>query len=319
MGAGFLALAWAVAGCSGSSPYMRAVPATAAITAPADKASVVFVRPSGLGFLVNFAILDHEGHWIGDSVAQTHFAVNLPAGDYMFVAWAENTAALTATLVGGRTYYVEVTPMMGAISAHVKLEALTARHADWVHLSQWLHDTQRLEPLPTGAAHIDGAHALQRVASARENWQGYSNDEKLQRTLRAEDGVASAAPVAARVAPPVLLAPPPAPTVATACAPGCRAGFACSPEGQCVSACNPPCGSGEQCGAGGECIAASTALAPAAKTGPRDTCRPECRKGFVCDGSSHCVSACNPPCGPGEQCAEGGTCEATSKRGRSEK
>ena len=76
----------AVWGCAGSSDYMRAVATPAPIGATADKSTVVFVRPSGIAFGVNFAILDQQGHWIGDAVAQSHFAVQLPPGEYMFVA-----------------------------------------------------------------------------------------------------------------------------------------------------------------------------------------------------------------------------------------
>src|SRR5258708_29744080 len=88
----------AITACSGSSQYMKEVTAPQPITATADKATIVFVRPSGMGFAVNFAILDQQGHWVGDAVAQSHFAVALPPGQYMFVAWAENTATLTANL-----------------------------------------------------------------------------------------------------------------------------------------------------------------------------------------------------------------------------
>jgi hypothetical protein len=184
------------AACAGSSEYMREVPSAPPIAAPADKATVVFVRPSNLAFKINFAILDQNGNWMGDAVAEKHFAVTLPPGEYMFVGWAENTAALKATLAAGRVYYVEVEAEMGAFSAQVALEALTPRNEDYKDLSKWLHETDRLEPLPSGAAYIQGRRddALKRVASARENWDGYSNEDKEKRTLRAEDGVVPAAP-----------------------------------------------------------------------------------------------------------------------------
>ncbi len=38
------------------------------------------------------------------------------------------------------------------------------------------------------------------------------------------------------------------------CFPTCRSGFACSPQGQCVSACNPPCSAGTTCSDHGECV-----------------------------------------------------------------
>jgi hypothetical protein len=180
-------------GCAGSSRYMREVDAPAPLNVQADKATVVFLRPSGLGFAINFAILDQEGNWIGDAVAKSHFTVALASGEYMFVGWAENTAAMKATLVAGRIYYVEVTPLMGLASARVELNALTPRAEDWKSVPQWMRETKALEPLPTGAAYIKGrnADALHRIASATENWSGYSPVDRDKHTLRADDGVAA--------------------------------------------------------------------------------------------------------------------------------
>jgi hypothetical protein len=306
---------------------MRAVATPAPIGATADKSTVVFVRPSGIAFGVNFAILDQQGHWIGDAVAQSHFAVQLPPGEYMFVAWAENTAALRASLGSGRIYYVEVIPYVGAFAAQVGMEALTPRHQDWAKLSGWLStDTKRLEPLPAGAAYIQERRddATRRVASAQENWNGYSNEDKTKRTLRLEDGVAPAglavaAPAAPAAPPPVASAPPApppvaAPAAAPQCNPACTKGFVCSgPEPHCVSACNPACGPKERCTEAGACVAdesASPRSARAASAGS-DGCVPACRKGFVCTPRGQCVSACNPPCAPGEKCSEAGECVAS--------
>jgi hypothetical protein len=136
------------------------------------------------------SILDQQGKWIGEAVAKSQFAVELPAGEYMFVGWAENTAALKATLAPGRVYYVKVEPSMGFASARIDLEALTPRHPGWTQLSTWLRDTTRLEPLPTGVTYMEGRtqDARERVKSAVENWEGYSPSDKAQRTLRADDG-----------------------------------------------------------------------------------------------------------------------------------
>jgi len=48
--------------------------------------------------------------------------------------------------------------------------------------------------------------------------------------------------------------------------------------------------------------------APAASS---KRCQPACRSGYVCvDGA--CVSACNPPCDPGQRCTDTGECEPDS-------
>jgi hypothetical protein len=138
-------------GCAGSSEYMREARPAASIAAPADQAVVVFVRPSGLAFAINFSIIDQAGHWMGDAVSQSHFAVIMPPGEYTFIGWAENTDLVKASLAPGHIYYVEVSPELGALYAQVSLEALTPRSDDWKNLPRWLADTKRLEPLPTGA------------------------------------------------------------------------------------------------------------------------------------------------------------------------
>jgi hypothetical protein len=47
--------------------------------------------------------------------------------------------------------------------------------------------------------------------------------------------------------------------------------------------------------------------APAPAGAPAGSCFPPCRTGFLC-WNGQCVSACNPPCGPGQQCAQSGAC-----------
>jgi hypothetical protein len=344
---GVAALGLALAGCAGSSQYMKEVMAPQPITAPADRASVVFVRPSGLGFAVNYTIVDHHGQWVGDSVAESQFAVTLPPGEYLFVAWAGNTAALKATLAPGRVYYVEVIPVMGAFVPMMKLEALTPRHSDWPNVPKWLKETKTLEPLPAGAASIQAKQAdvLEHVASARENWQGYSAEEKQERTLRPEDGVAAASSPAvaagsapsppncppgaacttgaqgaapAQANPPVgaVAAPPPpaVPIESAAAAPPSGAPAAAAATPLPGTSCLPRCRTGFTCSAAGICVADAPAPARAAtaSANPHDECQPPCRKGYLCGPHARCVSACNPPCAPGERCTESGECQASS-------
>jgi hypothetical protein len=185
------ALALGAFGCAGSSKYMREATGAAPFAAPADKAGVIFVRPSGMAFGMKFAILDQKGNWLGDAVAKSHFGVTLPPGEYMFVAWAENTAALKATVAAGKKYYVKVDPEMGFGSARVSLYAVTKRNKEWAEVEGWMRETVHLEPLPSGAENIAarGEDTAKRVKAAQENWASYSAADKEERTLRAEDGL----------------------------------------------------------------------------------------------------------------------------------
>ena len=53
-----------------------------------------------------------------------------------------------------------------------------------------------------------------------------------------------------------------------ACFPECRAGYVCSPQGQCVSACNPACEPGQTCAAGGTCHESPVTSQPATAQQP---------------------------------------------------
>ena len=62
-----------------------------------SKARVVFVRHSGLGGAINFAVVDHDVQFLGSVKGNNHFAVPLPPGEYAFYVIAENTEANHAT------------------------------------------------------------------------------------------------------------------------------------------------------------------------------------------------------------------------------
>jgi hypothetical protein len=174
---------------------MTEVPRTAPPSADADTATVVFLRPwpGQIGdAAASVAVLDGNGNWLGDAVTESHFVVRLPPGDYMFVAWSTNTAALKATLSSGRVYYVELFGRSGLVGEPVVgMEALTRQHEDWKNLEDWLKSTRRFEPRPDGKAYFEerANDVAARVEAAKENWDGYNSGEKMKRVLRAEDGV----------------------------------------------------------------------------------------------------------------------------------
>src|SRR5262249_23107516 len=113
-----------------------------AIAPSEDSAVVVFMRPSYRGGTV--AILDEHGRFLGESVGHSHFAVKVSPGDHTFVGCAQNTAALRASLAGGKTYFVEVAPRMGCFGNRVQLLAITPRAETWNHRESWLGDTKQL-------------------------------------------------------------------------------------------------------------------------------------------------------------------------------
>ena len=213
-------------GCTATSPYMAAPRLPVPTLAPANAAVVVFVRPSSNASSTATTLLDDRGAFLGDSIEETQFAVVLPPGPHLFLAWAENTAPLQATLLPGRTYYVEVSPRMGFLSARMQLLAITPRRESWKELSAWMKETTQLVPdMAAGQAYLDGRRedVAERIRRARERITQLSAEELQERTLYPADGVVSAvtAPAAATapspsvqasVAPALPPAPPPPPT-----------------------------------------------------------------------------------------------------------
>ena len=181
----------AASGCSYASPYMRpAQPGLPAATP--DAARVVFVRPSGMAFAVGVTILDGAGRFLGDLPAQSHFSVAVPPGPHLFLAWAENTAAVRAELAPGRTYFVEVSPRPGFWSMRIQLLALTPRHPKWRERPEWIRRTQRLVPdRPAGQAEMNrrAEDRAERLRRAREILGEYDARELAERTLTPDDGV----------------------------------------------------------------------------------------------------------------------------------
>jgi hypothetical protein len=190
IGALLLAMAIPLAGCSASSEYMREA-AAPKLEAPSDKATVIFIRPSGYAAGIATTILDEKGHFLGDSLAETYFVAQVAPGKQTFIAWAENTAALTATLEAGKTYYVEVSPKMGAWSARVHLLALTPRSENWGELRGWLAESKYMQVDQRGGqAYLDSRKedVAAKLQDAREVLSEYDAEELAARTLRAEDG-----------------------------------------------------------------------------------------------------------------------------------
>jgi hypothetical protein len=179
------------AGCSVHSDYMHEqIPPQALVAAP-DKATVVFIRPSGYGGRMKTVIMDGHGQFLGEDWGETYFSVQMPPGDHVFLAWAENTSAVHAQLAPGKTYYVEVAPKMGAFSARIQLVALTPHSENWGKLKEWMTDSKQILPdTSAGQAYLQGRQedVQERLKRGGEIWGEYKPDELADRTIKAEDG-----------------------------------------------------------------------------------------------------------------------------------
>jgi hypothetical protein len=219
-------VAAAAPACHGSSHLMAELASPVApITPAASTAKIVFVRASGFAFGVNFMIFDQHRRFLGESVAQSHFAAELAPGEYLLVAKGENTALLRARLDGNKIYYVRVEAHMGVWRARVSMGALHKQSPELAKAKgEELAQTRRLVPLQTeGQAELDGQRGdvEETIANAQKDWASLSPEERAERTLNPEDGegpdvpAAPAEPVAAPAVAPVV-SQPEAPAVAAA-------------------------------------------------------------------------------------------------------
>ena len=190
-----LALTFMVTACSGSSHLMVEAPKPAPQLAPTpNAATVVFLRPSGFGFAVNFTIVDQNGRFVGEAVAESHFAVTVPPGEYLFIADAENTAVVHANLAPGLIYYVNVAAQMGAFSAGVNMDPVKPSEAEWREIPKSLAESKRLISLLAqgqGELNADPNKLRKIVEDGKRKWAELSPQDKAAHALELGDGMGS--------------------------------------------------------------------------------------------------------------------------------
>jgi len=121
-------------GCAGSSKYMAK--ATPAEGPQSDKALVYFMRPSGIGFAVNFQIWDSE-RFVGLSQAKSYFAYECDPGKHLFLGFAENQVAIEADLEAGKSYYVGTNVRMGAWKARMNFTPVAQGSQLWDQVEEF--------------------------------------------------------------------------------------------------------------------------------------------------------------------------------------
>lgn len=180
-------------GCaSGGSAYMTEVDTPQPLHAVVDMATVVFIRPSARPSDLRTTILD-GGAFLGDSLPGSHFVTLVSPGQHVFIAWAESTDAVRATLEKGKVYFVEVASKRaaGALAERVQLLALTPRSAHWALVDKWLLKTKELVANVEAGQRELAAHpedVKERLRRANDAITGYNEDELAERTLTPDDG-----------------------------------------------------------------------------------------------------------------------------------
>lgn len=169
-GPGLPALALALTatcGCGGG--HMKTVRDPSGLAPASDKATVIFVRPSGFGFAVKAALYDGD-EYIGTLMAQKRIHYQADPGEHLFTVIGESADFMKATLLPGRTYYAVVVVRVGFWKARFSLVP---------HNGQYPPDT------------VDGWLARCEPVEIKEkgrNWAGKKHDRHM--LLKAEYSIA---------------------------------------------------------------------------------------------------------------------------------
>jgi hypothetical protein len=123
-----LTAAFALAACM--SDRMTAVTEPPIVAAPpADKAVVVFLRPSTFGFNIQapvFDVTESPPTFVGIVSSTSKIAYASPPGTRRFMVVGESADFMDAEFAGGKTYYALVTPRIGAFKARFSLRPVHA-------------------------------------------------------------------------------------------------------------------------------------------------------------------------------------------------
>lgn len=145
-------------------------PSVSQVVPTQDKALVRFMRPSGMGYAVNFNLLDGT-KVIGNSVAKSQFDYLADPGHHLFVSIAENKVFLEADLAPEKVYYIITRIYPGWWRARVAFEAVTRGSEYWDAVLQYEKELQRLEPDEANLRVWQDAHReeIQALLSAYES------------------------------------------------------------------------------------------------------------------------------------------------------
>jgi hypothetical protein len=189
---GLAALALNGCAASATSSFVAEAPRSGVLAeVPADRARVVFIRPSDWASDMRIHIIDEHGSYLGDSLPGSYFAADVKPGKRMFVAWSGHTAALYAELEAGKEYFVEVAPRFEwPRRRSLRLFPVSQRLENWDELHEWLALSR-----PTtvdregGQRWLDGHRdqAMRRVQAAEAIMKGYDEDERAEHTLKPSD------------------------------------------------------------------------------------------------------------------------------------
>ena len=183
-------------GCVATSSYMTK---TSVVPQPTpDKALVVFMRPSRYGGGVQASVYDTSNgtnQFIGIVSAKTKIGFLASPGQHLFMVIGENADFMNADLQAGKTYYVLVSPRMGAWKARFSLlpihnDASAKYNIQSTDFAQWQQETSYVRTTPGANAWYQSHEAdiTAKQTDYMRKWNAASARQKAELTLHADDG-----------------------------------------------------------------------------------------------------------------------------------
>lgn len=133
-------------GCAGSVKNMTPLAPSQVVTVPAqDKAMVIFMRPSSMGYAIQSSVFDIQNNTpklVGIVAAKKKVAYQVDAGEHLFMVVGESADFMSATLESNKTYYALVTPRMGMWKARFSLKPVSSNELMTAEFNEWLNDCE---------------------------------------------------------------------------------------------------------------------------------------------------------------------------------
>jgi hypothetical protein len=163
------------------------------------KALVIFLRSSFVGSAISASVYDApdgETKFIGVIQHKQRVAYQAEPGQHRFMVIAENADFMDATLEAGKTYYVLVSPRMGAWKARFSLlpihnDTTSEENVNTADFKKWMTNTQLVEATDSNRAWYERTQASieEKKADYLRKWNVMLPADKALLTLKPEDGV----------------------------------------------------------------------------------------------------------------------------------
>jgi hypothetical protein len=157
-----------------------------------DKATIVFLRPTTVGFGADFRVYEGE-RLMGVVGSKTYVYYDMSPGKHTFAAlsYGGNSVAnvyyLEADLAAGKTYYVLMRPLYSFTSIFVILNPLTPKDDEWKQVKTWLSECRRTELVEE--AYVWEKKNADQIIKARKRADVEWSTKTDVKPIRPEDGI----------------------------------------------------------------------------------------------------------------------------------